>query len=75
MLHAHVRKPGRFVHVAFALHPPFCAAHSSMSAHVTPSPWKPALHVHVREPGTFVHVASAAQPPFALKHSFTSMQP
>jgi hypothetical protein len=37
-LHAQVREPGVFVHVAFESQPPFADAHSLTSAQVMPSP-------------------------------------
>jgi hypothetical protein len=72
-LHAHVKEPGVFVQVAFALQLLIPAVHSFTSVQVTPLPVKPALHAHVNEPVVFTHVAFALQL-FVPVHSFTSAQ-
>ena len=61
-----------FAQVAVGAHvfDPDCA-HSSISAHVIPSPEYPELHAHVYDPTVFVHVAVIAQE-FDCAHSFTS---
>jgi hypothetical protein len=49
-------------------------AHSSMSVHVTPSPWKPSLHLQVKLPGVFVQAAFVLQLEVPAWHSSTSRQ-
>ena len=73
-MHAQLKLPAVFVHVAFApqLAPP--AVHSLTSAQVTPLPEYPLLHAHVKLPAVFVHVALALQFELPAVHSLTSAQ-
>jgi hypothetical protein len=74
VLHAHVRDPGVFVHVAWASQPPLLVRHSSMSTQVSPVPVKPGLQAHILEPGVLMHAAFTSQPPLFTRHSLTSAQ-
>jgi len=49
-LHAQVKLPDVFVHVALASQVLVPVVHSSSSVQVVPSPVKPGLHVHVELP-------------------------
>jgi hypothetical protein len=72
-LHAHVKLPDVFVHVAFALQLSVFAAHSSTSVQVTPLPVNPLLQAHVKLPCVFVHVAFALQLSVFAVHSLMSV--
>jgi hypothetical protein len=73
-LHAQLKLPAVFVHVAFALQSFVPFVHSLMSVQVVPLPEYPELHAHEKPPAVFVHVAFASQPPLFVAHSFTSVQ-
>ena len=71
-LHAQVKLPLVFEHVAFAWQLCVAAPHSLMSVHCAPE--KPTGHVHVKLPAVSVHVAA---PQFAMPalHSLMFAQP
>jgi hypothetical protein len=72
-LHAQLKLPAVFVHVAFTLQLFVPFVHSLMSVHVTPLPVYPLLHAQLKLPAVFVHVAFALQLFVPFVHSFTSV--